>query len=78
MDSPIFADLLERARDGAMNSQHVSNLAWSVASLSLKDGPLLNSLSASSIAIIVDFSPQPLANTAWSCAKLEWLDAPLL
>jgi len=69
---------VQRAVDGATNSQHLSNPAWSFANLLISDAPLLSSISASAIPMIHDFSPQPIANTLWSYARLAKSDDPCL
>eukprot|EP00445_Apocalathium_hangoei_P032614 CAMPEP_0203944778 /NCGR_PEP_ID=MMETSP0359-20131031/80466_1 /ASSEMBLY_ACC=CAM_ASM_000338 /TAXON_ID=268821 /ORGANISM="Scrippsiella Hangoei, Strain SHTV-5" /LENGTH=60 /DNA_ID=CAMNT_0050875849 /DNA_START=43 /DNA_END=221 /DNA_ORIENTATION=+ len=53
-------------------------MAWSMATLSFVNGPLLYVISASSLIIIADFTAQNLANTAWASAVMAVRDLPLI
>jgi len=56
----------------------LANLAWSVSQLVITDNPLLESISASSIRSLQQFSSLNLANSSWSFALLGFHAAPLL
>jgi len=53
-------------------------LAWSYATIGLRDGPLLHALAAEAIRILPQFNPQDLGNTAWAFATLGVRDEPLM
>merc|ERR1712032_592062 len=70
-------------------AQGLSNTAWALATLHVRDAPLLESISASSIAILSptavlppaahNFDSQALGNSAWSFSHLMyWHHEPLI
>merc|ERR1712032_140162 len=88
----ISAAARPRIRD--FRAPNLSNTAWAWAGLLYWHGPLMHSISASSLATLSpqsnslspacegqdggDASPQDLANTAWSLSRLYSEDGPLL
>jgi len=52
-------------------------MAWAFAKLGVKDLPLLQSISAASLAILAEFDPQGIANTVWAFAKCDFGHGPL-
>merc|ERR1712032_1644556 len=88
----ISAAARPRIRD--FRAPNLSNTAWAWAGLLYWHGPLMHSISASSLATLSpqsnslspacedqdsgDASPQDLANTAWSLSRLYNEDGPLL
>mmetsp|Transcript_43607 Transcript_43607/g.98976 ORF Transcript_43607/g.98976 Transcript_43607/m.98976 type:complete len:113 (-) Transcript_43607:134-472(-) len=75
--SADFQNLLTSAAAAATTAQHLSNIAWSLATLGVRDTPIMQSISAQAIGIIGTFSAQRLANTAWAVARLLCFDDPL-
>jgi hypothetical protein len=61
-----------------MNSQNVSNLAWSLAKLGIIDQPLLAAIASKAIALLQNASGQDLSNTAWAFAALSFDNYPLM
>jgi len=56
---------------------HLAMTSWSVSVLRYQHIPLLDALSAASIATISSFLPLDLANTSWAFATLECTNQPL-
>jgi len=64
------------AKISACGHQEIGNISWALATLCLRDMPLLDAIAAESIATITAFNVQGIANTAWALAKLSVTNAP--
>lgn len=77
----LLAALSNIAQDRAhqLNMQNVSNIVWALATLLLKDRPLLSALAHCTVGCCRETcGPQEVSNTAWAFATLVVYDAPLL
>jgi len=56
---------------------HLTTLSWALATLLLRDAPLLDSIASQSSLRIDEFNTQGITNTAWAFAKLPFPAAAL-
>jgi len=68
---------LERAAasGGVPSSQALSNITWSMATMQIVDGPLLEAIAGPSIRHVGNFKPFELSSILWAFAKLGTIDA---
>lgn len=80
-DHPLLDAISAAARQtlDSFGPQGISNLAWAVSTLCIRDDePLLAAISPAAIPRMPEFDSQGLSNTAWSVASLRERDGPLL
>merc|ERR1711865_669962 len=56
----------------------LSAIAWSVATFSFRNRPLMSAMAAASIRRIHQFDPPSFASLSWSLAVFECRDQPLI
>jgi len=60
-----------------LDPQNLSNTVWAMATISLRDQPLLSAIARQATLKIKHFTAQPLSNTIWAFATMHLRDAPL-
>lgn len=75
----LVTELKDIFEEGSVDedTRHLSNTAWALAVLPVKDGPLRAAISAQSLPLIRSFDPQNMSNTAWALSTCEMFDLPL-